>query len=96
LRRILANAENLATTGVVAGGRPRVAGWTAAMVTIGCTPVDNRIGIDGLRSYRGDAIIYVVTVSTRFVDPSLGFFRFLGLASPTISVSHSQRVIGPG
>jgi Flp pilus assembly protein TadG len=91
-----ANAENLATTGFVGGGRPRVAGWTGGMIAIDCTAVDNRVGIDGLRSYRGDAVIYVVTVSTRFADPSLGFFRLLGLSSPIISVSHSQRVIGPG
>jgi zona occludens toxin (predicted ATPase) len=90
------NAENLATTGFVTGGRPRVTGWTPAMVAIGCTAVDNRAGIDGLRSYRGDAVIYVVTVSTRFPDPSLGFFHIFGLPSPVISVSHSQRVIGPG
>ena len=90
------NAENLATTGFATGGKLRVAGWTAEMVTIDCTAIDNRVGIDGLRSYRGDAVIYVVTVSTRFAEPSLGFFRLLGLASPTISVSHSQRAIGPG
>jgi hypothetical protein len=91
-----ASAENLATTGYIAGGSPRVSGWTGGMIAIDCMAVDNRIGIDGLRSYRGGAVIYVVTVSTRFADPSLGFFRFLGLSPPFISVSHSQRVIGPG
>jgi len=91
-----ANAENLATTGFVTGGKPRVAGWTSAMVVVDCTPVDNRVGVDGLRTYRGEAVIHIVTVSTRFADPSLGFFRLLGLSAPAISVSHSQRVIGPG
>jgi hypothetical protein len=37
-----------------------------------------------------------VTASTRFRDPALGFFGLLGLQSPAISVSHSERVIGPG
>jgi hypothetical protein len=37
-----------------------------------------------------------VTVSSRFADPSLGFFRFLGFDPPFISVSHSERAIGPG
>src|ERR1700730_6881980 len=32
-----ANAENLATTGFAAGGSPRVAGWTGAMIAIECT-----------------------------------------------------------
>jgi Flp pilus assembly protein TadG len=91
-----ANAGNLATTGYVTGGAARVKGWLAGMVTIDCVPFDNRAGVDGLRTYRGDVVIYVVTVSTRFADPSLGFFRILGLPSPTITVSHSQRVIGPG
>jgi Flp pilus assembly protein TadG len=90
------NAGNLATTAAVTGGGARVKGWLAGMVTIDCTPVDNRAGVDGLRVYRGNAVIYVVTVSTRFSDPSFGFFRMLGLPSPIISVSHSQRVIGPG
>jgi hypothetical protein len=37
-----------------------------------------------------------VTASTRFTDPALGFFGFLGLKTPAISVSHLERVIGPG
>jgi hypothetical protein len=38
----------------------------------------------------------VVTASTRFTDPALGFLGLLGLKFPTISVSHSERVTGPG
>jgi hypothetical protein len=41
-------------------------------------------------------VIYVVTASTRFRGSALGFFGFLGLPSPAIAVSHSERVIGPG
>ena len=80
------NAKKLATTG----------GWTAAMVTPLCTATDNVSGPSGLSAYRGGPIIYVITVSTRFTDPSLGFFGLLGLSPPTISVAHSERAIGPG
>jgi Flp pilus assembly protein TadG len=91
-----ANAGNLATTGVTAGGSARISGWSSGMITITCTPIENRIGADGLRTYRGDAQIYVVTVASQLADPSLGFFRLLGLPGPRISVAHSERVIGPG
>jgi len=91
-----AYAGNLATTGSINGGPPRVKGWTAHMVTSRCTSIANPVEVDGLDAYRGLGAIYVVTVSTRFVDPSLGFFGFLGLRPPVISVSHSERAIGPG
>jgi Flp pilus assembly protein TadG len=91
-----ANAQNLATTGFAAGGPARVKGWSAGMVAIECLPIDNRAGVDGLRPYRGDSVIYVVTVSTRFTDPSLGFFGLFGLRPPIIAASHAERVIGPG
>jgi len=77
----------------VAGTRART---TAAMVTPLCTAVENPSGAKGLALYRGGPIIYVVTVSTRFTDHSLGFFGVLGLQPPIISVAHSERVIGPG
>ncbi|HEY6257651.1 MAG TPA: TadE/TadG family type IV pilus assembly protein [Xanthobacteraceae bacterium] len=89
-------AKNLATTGSVNGGAARVSGWTAAMVTPMCTAVENPSQPNGLTSYRGGPTIYVVTVSTRFTDRSLGFFGLLGLQSPVISVAHSERAIGPG
>ena len=91
-----AYAGNLATTGSISGGPARVKGWTAQMVTSRCTPIANPLELDGLNAYRGLGAIYVVTVSTRFVDPSLGFFGLLGLRPPVISVSHSERAVGPG
>jgi hypothetical protein len=90
------NAGNLATTGFAWGGPARVHGWNPEMIRIDCTAIDNAAGVDGLRSYRGGPLVYVVTVSTRFVDPSLGFFRVIGLSPPIISVSHSERAVGPG
>ena len=89
-------AKNLATTGAIAGGAPRIKGWTPAMVNLRCTAIDNPVEIDGLPDYRGPQVINVVTASSRFADPSLGFFRFLGLDPPLISVSHSERATGPG
>jgi Flp pilus assembly protein TadG len=91
-----AHAKNLATTGSINGGTARVRGWTAAMVTSRCRQIDNQTAANGLRPYRGPGVIHAVTVSTRFTDPSLGFFGLLGLRPPTIAVSHSERVIGPG
>jgi Flp pilus assembly protein TadG len=89
-------AKNLATAGSTQGGDARVKGWTAAMVTPLCRAIDNPLAPNGASAYRGRPTIYVVTVSTRFTDPSLGFFGFLGLPSPVISVAHSERAIGPG
>jgi hypothetical protein len=89
-------AKNLATTGSINGGPERVRGWTAAMVTPRCTAIDNPIGADGLSIYRGSYVINVVTVSTRFTESSLGFLGFLHLPALVISVSHSERAIGPG
>ena len=42
------------------------------------------------------AVIQRVTVSTTFTVPSLGFFGFLGLKLRVLTVSHQERVIGPG
>jgi hypothetical protein len=93
---IAANATNLATSGTIFGGDERVHGWTPAMVTLTCRDVDNSPDRNGNQPYRGGVVIAIVTASTRFSDPSLGFFRILGLTPPTLAVSHSERVIGPG
>lgn len=90
------NARNLATTGSIAGGASRVKDWTSDMVIPICQPIANPSTLNGLSAYRGGPTIYVVTVSTRFADPSLGFFKLLGLQSPVIAVAHSERAIGPG
>jgi Flp pilus assembly protein TadG len=92
----VANAKNLATTGSIAGGAPRVKGWSAAMVVPRCAEIGNAPGAGVTSAYRGGAVISVVSLSTRFAEPSLGFFRLLGLRPPDISVMHSERMIGPG
>jgi Flp pilus assembly protein TadG len=85
-------AKNLATHGSISGGATRVRGWTTESVTIQCTKSDNPIGTNGLSRYRGLSI-YVVTASTKFTYPSLGFLTLLKLRSPVISASSSQRAI---
>ena len=91
-----ANAGRLATTGSLAGGIPRVKGWTSATMRIDCRGTINATGPAGTSTYRGGSEIYVVTVSTRFADPSLGFLGLLGLSAPIVSLAHSERMIGPG
>jgi hypothetical protein len=90
----VAQAKNLATSGSISGGAARVRGWTTESVTPHCTKIDNPIGTNGLSRYRGSSI-YVVTVSTKFTYPSLGFLALLKLRSPVISASYSQRAIEP-
>jgi hypothetical protein len=90
----LQQAKNLATSGSISAGAARVRGWTAESVIPQCTKIDNPIGTNGLSRYRGSSI-YVVTVSTKFTHPSLGFLALLKLRPPVISASYSQRATEP-
>lgn len=83
------DAKNLAVTGSINGGTSRVSGWDTSDVSVAISAVDNRAG-----TYSGGSTIQIVTVSTSFVDPSLGFLGLLGLKKPTISVSHQERFVG--
>jgi hypothetical protein len=58
-------------------------------VAVTVDTVDNSTG-----TYSGGSTIQVVTVSTSFLDPTLGFLNLLHLNPPTISVSHQERVVG--
>jgi Flp pilus assembly protein TadG len=82
------NARNIAVSGSTTGGIARVPGWTSSDVTVAISVVENPAAT------ASGAMIQVVTVSTDFVDPSLGFLGLLGLTAPTISVSHQERYIG--
>src|SRR5262245_13244310 len=93
---IQSDAKKLATTGAIDGDTARVKGWTARDVHISYASVNNFVGSNGLTPFRGDAAIQIVTVSTTFTVPSLGFFGFLGLKPPALTVSHQERVIGSG
>ncbi len=89
-------AKNLATTGAIDGDTARVRGWAARDVSISYSSVENPVDVNGSTTFRGGAVIRSVTVSTTFSVPSLGFFGFLGLKPPALTVSHQERVIGPG
>jgi Flp pilus assembly protein TadG len=90
------DAKKLATTGAIDGDTARVRGWMTRDVHISYASVNNSVGSNGLTPFRGDAAIQIVTVSTTFAVPSLGFFGSLGLKPPALTVSHQERVIGPG
>jgi Flp pilus assembly protein TadG len=83
------DARNLAVTGAVGGGSPRVAGWSPSDISIAVNAVDNSAG-----TYSGGTTIQLVTVSTSVVDRTLGFLGLLGLKAPTIAASHEERVVG--
>jgi Flp pilus assembly protein TadG len=84
-----ADAKNLAVTGSINGGPSRVVGWSPADVSVNVDSVDNATG-----TYSGGSTIQLVTVSTSFLDPTLGFLDLLHLKPPTINVSHQERVVG--
>jgi Flp pilus assembly protein TadG len=84
-----AAAKNLAVTGSINGGTSRVAGWSTSEVSVAIDSVDNSAG-----TYSGGSTIQLVTVSTSFPDPTLGFLGPLDLKAPTISVSNQERVVG--
>ena len=86
---IQADIKNLAVTGSMSGGEPRVRGWSTSDVTVSVDAVDNTAG-----TYSGGATIRLVTVSTTFPAPTLGFLSLLHLKPPTISASHQERVVG--
>lgn len=97
-----ANAAKLAVYGTIdttGNPPPRVKGWTTADVLNGitCTSIDNSTGPYA----HPPNTIWLVTVSTgivtRLADPaSLGFFGLLGLGTPNLSASHTERSIGSG
>jgi Flp pilus assembly protein TadG len=82
-------AKNLAVSGAVDGGTSRVPGWSTSDVSVSISAADNSVG-----TFTGGSTIQIVTVSTNFIDPSLGFLGLLGLNRPTISVSHQERIVG--
>jgi Flp pilus assembly protein TadG len=83
-------ARNLAVTGSIDGEAPsRVSGWSTQDVSIAVNTVYDDVGTFG-----NVHPIRIVTVTTDFTDPSLGFLGLLRLNKPTISVSHQERYVG--
>jgi hypothetical protein len=87
--------RNMAVTGQPTGGTSRLQGWTTAQVTITRQTIANPLLTGGLRSYRADGGVQVLTVSARVPYPSLGFLGFLGAESAlTLTASQQERVLG--
>jgi Flp pilus assembly protein TadG len=90
-------AQNLAATAIVAsGGTARVAGWTAAAVTIQPKYISTS-ATDGSGNllYRSQtANIYTVRVSTSFVYTGVSLLSYMGLGPITLTGSQEQRYIG--
>src|SRR3974390_1568784 len=88
------SAKLLSISGETDGNESRISGWTIHTVKISYTSVNNPVDGTGLSPLRGGPVLQDVTVSTALQVPSLGFFSILGLSPPTVTVSHSERVIG--
>jgi hypothetical protein len=88
------DAKYLATMGAIDGVTPRVSGWMPDDVEIFYSFTNNQTNEDGLPNFRGGNVIEIVTVSTTFTVPSLGFFGMFGLTPPMFNISHQERVIG--
>ena len=98
-------AQNLAATGSPSGGMARrTVGFDPADVSISFSLVDNSIdGATGLRPYRqmtsecgGPDQVRLISVTGSFTFAPLGFWGFFGFSAPAISVTHTERCIGPG
>lgn len=91
----IADAAQIAVYGDIGGTTPRVANWSAREITVTYTAIANASSAStGEPTYRGGNPIYTVDVSTSFSYQQIGFLTMLGLGNPTISASHTERVIG--
>jgi Flp pilus assembly protein TadG len=88
-------AKQLAVTGSITGGTPRVSWWSTSDVSVGYTSVANSVDpVTGERPYRGGNTITIVRVSTTVPYGGLGFLTFLGLGSINLNLFHEEREIG--
>src|ERR1700722_13392096 len=62
------DARNLAVSGSIDGGSPRVPGWATTDISIAVNSLYSNVGSSGVGPN-----IQIVTVSTSFLDLSLGF-----------------------
>jgi Flp pilus assembly protein TadG len=91
----MARAQNLAANGAVSSGSERVAGWLPAAVNIVPTSFVATDVSTGTQLYLSNkSTVDVVTVSTSYSYPDVGFLSYLGFGALTLSVSHQERVIG--
>lgn len=90
-----ADIKNIALKGVLSGGTYRVAWWNdpSTQVSVSYATTANDDGA-GNKLYRGGVTIPKVTVSATVPYQELGFLAFFGLGTPTLNVSHQERVYG--
>ena len=102
---LFTDAQNIAVYGTISSaGVARVTGFTTAAITAslsddansGASTPCGSVPCNGGTTNGGTSYVQVVTVTATFSDPTLGFLGFLGLSTPTITVSHSERVVGVG
>jgi hypothetical protein len=79
-------AKNIAVSGSIDGGRPRVAGWRPSEVSVLVRSLDIDAG-----TYADQRLVRIVMVSTSFHGHTLGFLGLLGLKDPTLSAYHEER-----
>jgi Flp pilus assembly protein TadG len=92
-------ARNLAATGDPNGGSlRRVTGFDPEDVSIVIATLSNSGG-----AYReakivcgGPTALRMISVTGSYTYPTLGVWGFLGFAVPMVSVTHTERCIGPG
>ena len=90
-----ADIKNIAMKGLLSGGSYRVSWWNDPVTEASVTraAVTNYDGA-GNKLYRGGATIPIVTVTATVPYQQLGFLSYFGLTTPTLSVSHEERVFG--
>lgn len=91
-------AKNLAATATFDGtGAVRVAGWTAASVTVQPQFLTIPVTIDGSgnQNYRNSSSnVYTVRVSTSFPYAGVSLLSYLGLGPITLTGAQEERYIG--
>jgi Flp pilus assembly pilin Flp len=98
-------AQNLASTGSIAGGSARrIYGFDPSEVVISFSTVANPLDPStGQRPYReatpvcgGPNAILIINVTGSFTHSALGFLAYFGFSPPNIVVTQSERCIGLG
>lgn len=90
-------AQKLAANGAVDGTSARVIGWLPAQVIItkiSTAAVDATTTPPTEIYLSSKSTVDVVTVSTAYTYPDVGFWSYLGFGDLTLSVAHQERVFG--
>jgi Flp pilus assembly protein TadG len=82
----ITEAKALALSGTTAGGTPLLAGWSdPATLSVSVSCADNSAA-----AWHGPAQLPVVTITATAPYADLGMLGVLGLAPPTLTVSHQE------